>query len=283
MFCENCGKELNENASFCDNCGAAVSGGVPEENNVNRNAVSWENTNHGMANKNDGKNSGLVIALIILLSVFIFVIVFFIGMNIYDSNQKKSASSIPLQTVTPTQAPSATPITVIVDNGAQPPQPPAQVAPPNTRYEPTDRSTIGVMRYDSSRTYKRMGSIHNTVATDTNMWYKLRDFIETFDSSCESYMNYGDSTIFNYLRSGTTGYEQQTQYKAKHPNLTQYYTDIQVLDTRVGGGYYYVWVQETLSVTENGSTKTENSNWVYKIGEDSRGFFVNDYTKDPAV
>ena len=29
MFCQNCGKELNEGAKFCANCGAAVNGNAP--------------------------------------------------------------------------------------------------------------------------------------------------------------------------------------------------------------------------------------------------------------
>lgn len=280
MFCENCGKELPNGAAFCENCGSPV-------NEIQKNYGQARNPNlqsYGQVKSPARNNSGLLIALIILLMVLIAAAAFIIGMNVYDNKEKAASAVTATETVKPTDAPTPTPITVIIDNGApQQPQQPAVAVPPPQRYEPSDRSSVGVMRYDSDRSYKRMGSIHNTVPTDMQMWYKLRDFIETYDSACEGYMNSGSREIFSYLRSGTTAYNQQTQYKSKHPNLTQYYTDIQVFDSRVGGGFYYVWVQETLSVTENGNTKTATDNWVYKIGEDSNGFYVNDYTRDPAV
>lgn len=38
----------------------------------------------------------------------------------------------------------------------------------------------------------------------------------------------------------------------------QEYLQIDVLDAREGGGYYYVWVSEKMRNTENGRTEVED-------------------------
>lgn len=136
--------------------------------------------------------------------------------------------------------------------------------------------------YRSDLTYKRMeDDIHNSIMTNYSTYEEISKVIEDFNNKCEAYMNTGSTEIMQYLRSGTTAYNQQTQYKKNHPNLTQYYESTYVRTTRVSESYYYAWVRERLQQTENGTTKTVENNWVYKLSKDGDGWYIEDYTSDP--
>lgn len=135
--------------------------------------------------------------------------------------------------------------------------------------------------YRSDLTYKRMDDIHNSVLTDNNTYNKISQVITDFDNKCEQYMNTGSTEIFQYLRPGTTAYNQQTQYKQNHPNMMQYYNSVYVRTTRASGNYYYAWVRENIQQTENGTTKTVEDNWVYKLSNNGGQWYIEDYTVDP--
>lgn len=135
--------------------------------------------------------------------------------------------------------------------------------------------------YRSDLVYKRMDDIHNSELTDDALYNEITNVIMDFDEKCESYINNGTENIFQYLVSGTTAYNQQTDYKKKHPNLTQHYNSVTVRTTRKSDTYYYAWVKENMTQTENGVTKTVEDNWVYKLCKEGDKWYINDYTKDP--
>ncbi len=135
--------------------------------------------------------------------------------------------------------------------------------------------------YRSDLVYKRMDDIHNSKLTDDVVYNEITNVIKDFNEKCESYMNNGTEDIFQYLVPGSTAYNQQTDYKKKHPNLTQYYNSVNVRTTRASSTYYYAWVKEDLTQTENNVTKTVEDNWVYKLYKVGDRWYINDYTKDP--
>lgn len=135
--------------------------------------------------------------------------------------------------------------------------------------------------YRSDLVYKRMDDIHNSELTDYVVYNEITNVIKDFNEKCESYMNNGTDDIFQYLVPGSTAYNQQTDYKKKHPNLTQYYNSVTVRTTRASSTYYYAWVKEDLTQTENNVTKTVEDNWVYKLYKVGDRWYINDYTKDP--
>lgn len=135
--------------------------------------------------------------------------------------------------------------------------------------------------YRSSLTYQRMEDIHNSKLTDDNTHNEIVKVINDFNNKCENYMNNGNADVFLYLKSNSIAYQQQTEYKEKHSTLTQHYTDIYVKTTRQSNEYYYVWVEEHLTQTENNSTKNIESNWVYKMYKSDGQWYIDDYTQDP--
>lgn len=166
----------------------------------------------------------------------------------------------------------------------------ATAAPSNTAQPTPEQKTASTETpvrqpddlYRSDLTYKRMEyDIHNSIMTNYSTYEEISKVIEDFNNKCESYMNTGSTEIMQYLRSGTTAYNQQTQYKKNHPNLTQYYESTYVRTTRASENYYYAWVREQMQQTENGTTKTVENNWVYKLSKDGDRWYIEDYTADP--
>ena len=127
-----------------------------------------------------------------------------------------------------------------------------------------------------------MPDIHNTVLTDDKTFNTLKFVIEEFDKQCADYMNEITDEAPPLLKPGTTAYNQQVEYKQKHPTLNQSYQKVDVINARQGGGYYYVWVTEVMNVNENGAAKVTTDHWVYKIKNDNGSLYICDYTSDPA-
>ena len=137
-------------------------------------------------------------------------------------------------------------------------------------------------RYSSAYTYKRMDNIHSSTLVDDVTYMALKGVILDFDRLCVEYMNNGNPEVLKYLPVGTTAYLQQTEYKAKHPTIYEVLNAVDVINARYDGISYYVWVMENMTVTENGETKTNVDYWVYRVQENSGGYVIVDYTRDPS-
>lgn len=270
MFCGNCGAEMDKNAVFCGECGASVNG---EVQNVPKKQEAPK------AEQKQKSSAGKIV--MIMLLVCIAVLSGVAGYFMYQANSSTESPLFAKSTATPIAAVTATPQ-------------PATTAPmltalPTPTPEPTaaaSNSTSASGRkvlYDSSLTYKRMAAIHNTVSvTDEYEFDELKSVIFEFNKQCEDYMNEITNTVPTYLKRGTTAYDQQSDYRAKHPNLNQSIQSIDVFDARKGGGYYYVWATEVLNINENGSKRTNTDHWVYKIEKNGGSWYICDYTADPA-
>ncbi|MGN0162495.1 MAG: zinc ribbon domain-containing protein [Candidatus Ornithomonoglobus sp.] len=261
IFCAKCGYRNQPGTRFCGGCGAAL-------------------------NKDNKKTNTVAVACIAAAAAVIAAaVIAFIAMNVYNGSEavKETLSPTETPTETVTEPPTEETPPVQVNNTvvAQPESgPPGHAGPKPDTYAGQNVSS----RYDPyspSLTYNRMSGIKNSWLTDDSTYYTLQSVITGFDSACEAYMNTGDLSILGYLRSGTTAYNQQTGYKAKHPDLTQYYTNIDVINSRTDGTYYYVWVTESMNVTENGTSKSTTDHWVYKIENIGGQWYINDYTADP--
>lgn len=146
---------------------------------------------------------------------------------------------------------------------------------------PTEAPTEPPACYSSSLTYKRMPEIHNSERVSGDTVTYVYNFIYNFDMECAAYMN-GTGPVPSALAEGTTAYNQQTSYKKNHPGLTQSYDSIVVNEVRRYGNYLYVWVDEVISQSENGVSKTSADHWVYKLSDEAGVLYVSDYTADPA-
>lgn len=98
MKCQNCGKELNENAKFCDQCGTAVtqqpSSTAPAETHtsVTENEEHTENDNaavHGKSKKPFNKKTVIIICVIAVVVVSLIIAIFNTGGG-SESNQNSS-------------------------------------------------------------------------------------------------------------------------------------------------------------------------------------------------
>ena len=289
MFCENCGAKVEDNWRFCEICGTPVARAVktepfaaevkrPDENEAERNIVLPVEEPEDVEDEKPCVPKPIrawtVSVLFIIIITTILLAAFALKQTKENNNYKESYSTY-------SSNPTASGSTKSESAASKPS---ATDVPKSSRSKTSGSAAVStrVDPYDPQLTYKRMDGIHNSSLVSDSVFYDLEALIIDFDNACEEYINNGSGMIFDYLESGSNAYSQQTGYKAKHPNLTQFYQVINVVNARQGDGYYFVWVNETLDVTENGSEKVTNDHWVYKITKSGGKYLINDYTRDPA-
>lgn len=133
--------------------------------------------------------------------------------------------------------------------------------------------------YNSGYSYTDMPNIYYSMEADDEECFKMEDFIKDFNSAWINYVNYGDTTVYTYLRAGTKPYQYAVNYGKK--NLTEEYQTMQVNDVREYNGTYYVWTYEIINKYYDGKTEQAVYHWIYKIGKDGGGYYVELYKKDP--
>lgn len=248
-FCGKCGSKMNINDTFCSNCGTGN-----------------QQINYQAAN-NDKSKSPVNITLVVLLTALVVLLSVILGFVIYGGGSEKDEPA-PTAQVTQTTLPSPTPTMAVLT--------------PTPYVNNTPQYQTRVDLYNPNLSYKRMNGIYNTSLTDDYTYHEIANVIYQFDNDCEDYMNGRTNIVPMTLRRGSTAYNQQIDYKKKHPTLTQYYENVNVINTRQGGGYYYAWVEETLRVTEKGATKVVTDRWVYKLSNTNGVWYIDDYTRDPS-
>ena len=258
MYCKICGNKVADNDLFCNNCGNAI----------NRPDI-------GIYGRPSEKRHGILAVIIVLLVIIVALISVIVGYMIYP-NKKDSSDAVEA---------TAAAMVVATELTEQSTDVPIVTEEPVINYpEPQNEAVISSRAdlYNSSLTYKRMSGIHNTVLTDDATFFELKAVIEAFDAQCEAYMNEITDAVPYYLEPGSTAYNQQVKYKQNHPFLDQVYQKVDVINARQGGGYYYVWDTEVMSVVENGQSKTVTDHWVYKLKRTNGRWYICDYTQDPA-
>lgn len=279
MICKKCGAQLNETDAFCPNCGSAVDRDSSDMifcrkcgSPMNKNALFCPTCGTPADETQKDRNKPAIIAVIVVLSIALIAAV--VALAISSSKTKKTETdTAPTETVT--EAPKATPAPT-----AQP-EAEKKAEQPQQQTEPQSLAGISDGYYDPSLTYKRMSEIHKSTPVDSSTFNTVYNIIYAFDAACEAYMN-GSSDIPPQLLHGSTAYNQQTSYKQKHPTLTQTYDRIDVLNVRQYGNYYYAWVTERLSQTENELTEVITDHWIYKLVNNNGSISIMDYTADPA-
>lgn len=274
VFCGNCGAEITNGMQFCGECGTAV-GDIQSNETIPGKPVKKK------------RRTGIVVAVIAIACIAAVAVG--IGYMMYPSkddttvnddisvNAPATAKPENKEQASPSVSPSSEATTEAI----------TEATPASNTKAPVsnaDEATISNRTdlYNSALTYKRMPDIHNTVLTDDKTFGALKTVIEEFDSQCADYMNEITDAAPPLLKPGTTAYNQQVEYKKKHPTLNQSYQKVDVINARQGGGYYYVWVTEIMNVNENGAAKTTTDHWVYKIENDNGNWYICDYTADPA-
>ena len=275
VFCGNCGWRMQEEKTFCPECGAEIAAGADFCSNCGRTLNIREVPQSTVTRKQNNKSMTVIL---ILLAILIALMSIIVGYILYSANKKGTLSESMRTTPVPAIQATDTPAPSITQEPT--PTPTMQVTPPPVQNYVQNSGRTDL--YSSSLTYKRMPEIHSSIPTSDSVFYELESVIEVFDSQCESYINGISDYPPSYLKAGTTAYEQQVSYKKNHPNLMQTYQQINVINARQGSGYYYVWVSETLNMSENGKSRTSTDHWVYKIENQNGQWYIVDYTKDPA-
>ncbi len=148
--------------------------------------------------------------------------------------------------------------------------------PPPT---PTPTPIPRIVTYNSGYTYKRMSDIHSSAFANDAEFITLKNVITDFNNNWINFVNSSDRTVFKYLRNGTKAYDYAIKYGSK--GITESYQLMDVNDVRKSDTSYYVWTHEIIN--EYGASEKRNEyHWVYQIKTDNGGYYVVDYTADPA-
>lgn len=191
-------------------------------------------------------------AVIVLLSVLLFLLVVLLVAVIALSNAKKGGTDEQGFAITEEQS------------GAK-----DESANPFPRYS----------TYNSSYSYTSMPDIYYTSESDDEKCFEMAEFIKDFNNAWINYINYGNTSVYTYLREGTKPYQYAVSYGQK--NLTEEYQTMTVHDVREYNGTYYVWTYEVINKYYDGKTEQAVYHWIYKIGKDGDGYYVELYKKDP--
>lgn len=149
----------------------------------------------------------------------------------------------------------------------------------NTYKEPLkDR----VITYNDTYNYKRLTDIHNSTKTMEGEMVLMNIVIHNFNNNWVSYISTGDKKeeLYHYVRKNTKAYDNIAKYKRK--NIKERYELMDVQDVRKSNNYFYVWVHEIIIHEEENQESKKEYHWVYQIGEDIDGYYIIDYTADPA-
>lgn len=279
-ICTNCGAELGDGAAICNRCGTPVYAVDISYDNMKSSRISTED---------NGNKKALIIGASATVTAVIFAVCVIIGFAYMSGGRTPKPSATPYVTSTPSPAPSPTPLpTPTPAPTSMPVQAPEKSYAENHnayRVETEHQAPVVSGRsdlYSPYLTYKRMEDIHNSILTDDETFYDVSCVIYDFDEQCAAYINGERAAAPDQLMPGSTAYRQQVSYKKNHPSLKQVYTDVEVINCRASRRYCYVWVKETMQITENGSAKNQTEHWVYKLSRSGGEWYIEDYTRDPA-
>lgn len=242
MNCPYCGRETVYGDSFCQNCGKSL---ITNPQNYQEN----------------NKNTAFIVILVVLVAIVSALSV--LVWNLYKENQNTKQQ--------------------VVYNIVEPPNAALPAETPNTNAKTETQKSYSKADgyYSPAFTYKGMPEIYESVISRQSVFDWVNDAIFSFDLDCQAYMN-GEATVPYRLLEGSHAYQQQTDYKQRHPNLTQTYDLINVMNVRENGNSYFAWVNEKITQTENGTVKTEDDYWVYKLVDKNGTLYIVDYIYDPA-
>lgn len=246
MYCGFCGKYYEDELTVCPHCGKkpmTAGSAAKEQKGVNSN-----------------KSSGNTVTIIVALAVIIFVLMIAIlPLCIEVLNDRGSKVQIDDY-----QDPGA--VSVYTDVAEE----------ESVSYEETFYRYV---TYSSAYTYKNMPEINYSYEASDEDCFELAAFIENYNDKWIEFVNDGNKSIYAYLRPNTQAYKYAVSYGKK--DIVEYFEVMEVNDVRKYGDCYYVWTHEVINEYSSKADRRLEYHWVYKVGKDGSGFYVEDYTKDP--
>lgn len=260
MICRSCNFQNDDSVKFCVNCGIKIENEqMSAENETVYEYEPYEGseTEEGSYRKT-GKGPIIVLSVLLVIAIAVLIILIVAISNGSDSSSEKTGGD------TKTQG-----TTVSEKNGNSEEEP-----------EKPEKKFERYVTYSSALTYRDMPDIHYSSRSSDEVCFEMEDFINKFNDSWISYVNEGDKAVFDYLRYGTKAYQNAENHGNR--DIRESYIAIEVNDVREYDGYYYVWVYEKMDkYTPKDGSRTITYNWVYKIGKDSVGYYVENYRSDP--
>lgn len=297
MYCYNCGKNISDNSEYCPHCGnKATPGnsnfGANYPQNTGSNYVSDNQCNEsynesmppqmggyynpqpevnsmGSRKSNSGDKKIIIIVSIMIALLLVVLGVFMYALTRDGKNEDNEAVKV-TATVNENDQSEKSEEEDSADESSETAKP--EKAPVFAR----------VSTYNPNYTYKRMSDIYSSYQAPDDVSFELKEFTQRYNELWLGWVNNGDREIFSSLRSGTKAYGYAEKFASK--TITETYDAFEVRDVRMTSTRFYVWTHEIINehdYQKNTNTK-KDLYWVYQIGQDMNGYYVIDYTEDPA-
>lgn len=116
--------------------------------------------------------------------------------------------------------------------------------------------------------------LNNSQPIDNNLWYIKEDgtpvyydqevvgALIAFNSQWVDYVNSGDKSALSVTKEGSRAYENAVGF-SKVGKVTEEFLSLEIGEVRKGQQGFYLWANEEIKLTENGSTATASYQWVY--------------------
>jgi len=130
--------------------------------------------------------------------------------------------------------------------------------------------------------------LNSSVPISVNVWYTDesgnpvyydREVVGTliaFNSQWIDYVNSGDKAVLNLIKEGSRAYENAVGF-SKVGKVKEEFSSLEIGEIRQGAQGFYLWVQEKIKLTENGTSSTAEYQWVYCLEAVDKQMKIVDY------
>ena len=130
--------------------------------------------------------------------------------------------------------------------------------------------------------------LNSSQPIDNNLWYIKEDgtpvyydqevvgALIAFNSQWVDYVNSGDKSALNVTKEGSRAYENAVGF-SKVGKVTEEFLSLEIGEVRKGQQGFYLWANEEIQLTENGSTATASYQWVYYMEPVGNEMKIVDY------
>lgn len=299
IYCTKCGTENNSNAKFCKNCGFKFENITENTGSNYRNSnasssnmeVNYENFGSQSADYNVGegmtyettyegrkskKSNGIKI-LIIVLSVILAVLIGVAAWIIVSSDSNYNGNNEDENDEVEQSSENASGDNDSANNGGE----------DNSHQESNEGGDDKKeqKKFDRNSTfspslYYGIDAIYNSTEASDEECFEMEDFITEYNEYWVDYVNTGNTAIYECVREGTAAYLDVEKYR--DTDITERMHFMNVEDIRKTDDFYFVWCHEKLEKTSpSEGTEVKVHHWIYKVGKDSEGYYVETYISDP--
>jgi len=133
-----------------------------------------------------------------------------------------------------------------------------------------------------------LDDLNKSQPIENNIWYtddngtpvyydqEVVGTLIAFNSQWIDYVNEGDKAVLQLTKEGSDAYNNAVNF-SKAGKVTEEFKSVEIGEIRQGEQGFYLWVGETIQLTESGATSTAEYQWVYCMEPVGKEMQITDY------